>query len=213
MEKLIEFTAMDIYEVSVDCARKVSTCLGQTNKFGQFLCEDATQYQHRGPKPHIIITETMKTMLQEEPQVAITANLGNQLVPGGLFLPEEVKIYADIESKFGKLEPLGDIFTLTREISALVKQNGVIDPDKLAKVLRVEKMFKTNRPLDRDVDKILIQTVVRVFGDAVLKPDESCALTEIRRYSVDTYYASNNVYINFDMGDKWANGAEVRCSF
>lgn len=207
----VEFTAMDIYQVSVDCARKVSDCLGQTKKFGQFLCADATTYQHTGLKPHIIITETMKTMLQEEPQVAITANLGDQLEPGGFFLPEEVRISAYIESKFGRLEALGEIFTLTREISRAVKQNGVVNPEMLSRVLRVRKRLKAPRQLNTEIDRILIQTSIKVFGDVVLRPSDDFQLTEIRRYAIDGYGSTDHVYIDFDMGNKWQQGVrEIR---
>jgi len=211
----VEFVAMDVYQVSINCVRKVADCLGQAGKFGRFLCEDATRYRHEGPKFHIIITEAMRSLLQSEPQVAITANLGDQVVDGGFFLPEEVKIFAEIESQNGKLEALGDIFTLTKDISVRVKRDGAIDRGELWRVLDVRRQLQAGRPLDRGMDQILIHTRVKVFEDAVLLPGSSDGLTKTYKYPVDSYGDEKSVYVSFTitMGNLWVQGADVRCYY
>jgi len=94
----VEFIPMDIYEESTSHIREFAYNLGQQGKFGDPILGDATTIKLRDPKPHIIIAETMNQLLEEEPQIQVTANLGDQTVEGGFFLPEKIELYAHVGS-------------------------------------------------------------------------------------------------------------------
>ncbi len=94
----VEFIPMDIYEESTSHVKEFASNLGQSGKFGTPILGDATTIKLGNPKPHIIIAETMNQLLEEEPQVQVTANLGDQTVEGGFFLPEKIELYAHVGS-------------------------------------------------------------------------------------------------------------------
>jgi len=171
----VEFMALDIYEVSISCAKKVAEVLGQNNKYREdgFIVADATQIilpeEHR---PHVSICETMFTALEDEPQIAITANLADQMVEGGFFLPEQVRVSALIKEKPGN-KYLGDIYVLDRSIAERVKTDGVLDPIKVEAEMIAEKIFHTDTKLSKTGNYIIVETRVKIFENIMLEPGES----------------------------------------
>jgi hypothetical protein len=174
----VEFTPLDVYRVSIDCAEKVARVLGQINKFGGFVRDNATTYRIVGKKPHIVISETMQTRLKVEPQVAITANLGDQLAENGIFLPEAARIYAELtDEHLAHTQSLGDIFVLTSRVAGDVeKASGIICPESWRRLCHVRKTLNAGRPIKHG-EKVSVKTEVRVFGDEILKPGQS-SITE-----------------------------------
>ena len=98
----VGFTFLDIHQRSLDAARVLVEHYGFSGHLTGYLCADATRVQLAG-KPHIVVTETMQRALSKEPQLAVTANLAPQLVEGGIFIPEHVRVrlcVADIDAEF-----------------------------------------------------------------------------------------------------------------
>ena len=86
-----EFFFLDIQSYSLESARNLVTNLGFQQYNIHFIEADATAYVNKEGF-HLILTETMFQALTREPQVAITEQLQSQLLPGGIFLPEEITL-------------------------------------------------------------------------------------------------------------------------
>ncbi|MEK9133022.1 MAG: hypothetical protein AAB606_04950 [Patescibacteria group bacterium] len=183
----VEFTALDIYETSLACARGVAQCLGQANKFREFKYADATKYKTNGWRPHIIITETMQSQLLTEPQPQITANLGDQTAEGGFFLPELVEVTAfsaDVNGEtlngfpmISEMEKLGQVFELTPDIAKRIKdERGEIDEQKLKAALSIDVTFEVRGRAGK-LSRFMLETRVQIFGENVLYPDCSIGIT------------------------------------
>ncbi len=82
---------LDIHQRSLDSVHKLLTHMGFGHRAITTLQADACRYQHPG-KLHLVIAETMQKSLEQEPQVAVTANLAPQLTPGGIFIPQAIEV-------------------------------------------------------------------------------------------------------------------------
>ncbi len=97
----IRITLLDIHDVSLEGATKVFHELGLEAALAECVNADAAAYVP-ARQPHVIIAETMQRALDKEPQVAVTANLGAYLRPGGIFIPELITVDACLEYDYRK---------------------------------------------------------------------------------------------------------------
>jgi len=89
----VRFTLIDIHARSLSAVQALGIQLGLPEDGTDLVETDAVSYRHPdGRRLHVCITETMMMALEKEPQFAVTANLGPQLVPGGLFVPRRVSV-------------------------------------------------------------------------------------------------------------------------
>lgn len=87
----LDLTLLDIHQCSLDSVAELLATLG-LGEYGIHLhVADACVYQHPDA-PHLVIAETMQKSLEAEPQVAVTENLGRQLHPNGIFIPERIDV-------------------------------------------------------------------------------------------------------------------------
>lgn len=227
----VEFTALDVYEASVACANKVAKNLGQADKFKEIKWGDATNYKVKGKRPHIIITETMQSQLLTEPQPQITAELGDQLEDGGIFIPQLVDVnafagrteYSGIRHDpfVSDLEPIGELFKLTPELARLVKDgNGQINMARLTQALTVNKTLPIS---DRaaELPQLIIQTRVHIFGNEWLTGNTPTGITrriinELRIFGLVpaqirfSYIAGQSDDIEVEITDKRENKSNIR---
>lgn len=93
----ISFTFLEINPESIRLLHNVISALNVQKYINDVVLCDATEYKHDKSKPiHMIITETMLNALQREPQVAITMNLVPQMLKGGILIPQNIKIEAEL---------------------------------------------------------------------------------------------------------------------
>jgi predicted RNA methylase len=86
-------TLVDVHAASLHRARKVLEGCGLADRVDGYVCGDATTYRH--PRPiDVAVTETMGQALEKEPQVAVMAALAPQLAPGGVLVPERLRVEA-----------------------------------------------------------------------------------------------------------------------
>jgi len=108
----ISVTLLDIHQESLDALQKVQNLLNVNDHIERIECVDILQWQ---PQPEqtfdIIISETMKAMLDQEPQVSIFAHLSPWLAKGGCLVPESISIEAWLTQQ-NNATYLGNVFTL-----------------------------------------------------------------------------------------------------
>jgi len=89
----IAVTLIDLHEEAIESVRTLAGSLVDTSIALELVCGDACAYEQPSERRlHLVVTETMQRALTREPQVAITRQLARQLVPGGLFVPESVRV-------------------------------------------------------------------------------------------------------------------------
>ncbi|WCT12522.1 hypothetical protein [Mucilaginibacter jinjuensis] len=98
----VRLTLIEINPISLEALEKVYAHLQLSEFVDEYLLTDAATYQLPPDKTaDIIISETMLAALKNEPQVAIMQNLIPQLKPGGVFIPQQITVAAQLVN-FGK---------------------------------------------------------------------------------------------------------------
>lgn len=90
-EKELSITFLDIHEESLDSVRRIIKTAGFSDYKVNTVRDDACSYRH-SELLDMIVVETMQKALEQEPQFAVTANLSNQIKPGGYFIPELIQV-------------------------------------------------------------------------------------------------------------------------
>ncbi|MEH6568682.1 MAG: hypothetical protein V7709_06385 [Halioglobus sp.] len=101
----LELNFLDIHAGSLESVQQLITHFGFGSQTIKLINADASSYQHTDA-PHLIIAETMQKALEQEPQVAVTANLGPQLSCAGVFIPEKITVdlgLADLSGETAKV--------------------------------------------------------------------------------------------------------------
>ncbi len=87
----LDVTLLDVHQRSLDSVEALLAHFGLGAHGVRIQRDDACRYRH-DRKLHLVIAETMQKSLEQEPQVAVTANLAPQLLPGGVFIPQHIEI-------------------------------------------------------------------------------------------------------------------------
>jgi hypothetical protein len=102
----IQFTLIDAHQTSLKAARRIVDALQLDAAVRDYVCADAASFRYPGNRAiHIAITETMRCGLEDEPQVAITANLAPQLRLGGVLIPERITVTAYLMDRAKEFTP------------------------------------------------------------------------------------------------------------
>lgn len=126
-EKL-QVTAMDIHEQSLEGFRKLCEGYGVADRVAGWVCADACCWKSQSPLVFdIILSETMKYLLQQEPQVKIFSWLQQYLAPSGVLIPESVTLGLTLLWKDESSHQiyLGDAFTLDRHCAREIANGNV----------------------------------------------------------------------------------------
>lgn len=90
----VRFTLLDLHPVSIASAKSVVHRLGLDQSVEGYVLADACGYTiPNDATPDIIVSETMSTALEKEPQVAIMRHLLGQ-APDAVIVPESVRVDA-----------------------------------------------------------------------------------------------------------------------
>jgi hypothetical protein len=112
----LQVTALDIHQWSLQSFRQLLTHFGLLDRICDWVCADATQWQpEQGQTFDLILSETMKHLLQQEPQVQVFCHLQQFLSPQGQLIPQQIKLDAWLEwneQQQHRQQWLGSLFTL-----------------------------------------------------------------------------------------------------
>lgn len=98
----VRYHMLDVQQDSLDAVRKLYEHMQATDYIAAFINHDAATYRMEKPM-HLVVCEAMQSALDKEPQVAITLNLGPQLKPGGIFIPQEIRVSAHLLDRQGEI--------------------------------------------------------------------------------------------------------------
>ena len=87
----LDITLLDIHPESLESVCRLIRHFGLECYDIATVEADASSYQHHTAL-HLIVAETMQKALEQEPQLAVTANLVPQLHSQGVFIPQEIRV-------------------------------------------------------------------------------------------------------------------------
>ncbi|SBS31368.1 hypothetical protein MAQ5080_01945 [Marinomonas aquimarina] len=162
----VQVTLLDIHQESLDALQKVLHLLNVNDHIKAVECVDILQWQ---PQPEqtfdIIISETMKAMLDQEPQVSIFAHLSPWLAEDGCLVPESIRIDAWLTQRNGTTY-LGNVFTLDHESAHQLSQQT--EPSIQ------QALVIPNYPIDASSD-LKFTTDITVYSKHILSENQ-CSL-------------------------------------
>jgi hypothetical protein len=183
----VQFTLLDIHKRSLDSVRQIVETLELSDFVRDYVQADAATYKFpQGFAPHVIVTETMQMALANEPQVAITFNLTQQMRAGGILIPQQITLracLADLKREFAfqaaangsgstaqaesraRIE-LGKVFELTAE--SFKEQHLWHDANEAERTLCSPVRVLRVPQIAEQTFTLLILTEVTVFASHVL---------------------------------------------
>lgn len=118
----LQVTALDIHPQSLASFRQLASLFGVSDRICQWVCADATAWRpEHGDCFDLILSETMKHLLQQEPQVQIFTHLQQFLSADGELLPQQINLAAALQWHSGvgaQTVMLGPLFSLNRQTAA-----------------------------------------------------------------------------------------------
>ncbi|PIW60187.1 phytanoyl-CoA dioxygenase family protein [Shewanella sp. CG12_big_fil_rev_8_21_14_0_65_47_15] len=119
----VQVTLLDIHQASLDKVAKLIKHFQLADRVGEFVCADASLWQPESEQTFdLIVSETMKHLLQQEPQVQIFSHLQAYLGAGGSLIPESIELDAWLDIKGKDLTYLGPLFRLDLPNARLLAQ-------------------------------------------------------------------------------------------
>tara|TARA_R110002096_G_scaffold55552_3_gene142425 strand:+ start:4000 stop:5034 length:1035 start_codon:yes stop_codon:yes gene_type:complete len=204
----VRFTLLDIHSVSIESAKSVVHRLGFDRSVESYVVADACEYTIPGDAiPDIILSETMSTALETEPQVAIMRYLLGQ-AEDAIIVPESVRVDAflvdtseepdrvvpESESSAKDSQPdrisLGPVFELN---ASTIRSWPAIVGDRLpAAAIRVPSPPKPSyRPF--------LYTTITTHGRHVLRTHDS-NLTGIREIKGSDFSSGRSLQFHYRLG-------------
>ncbi len=207
--EMVRFTLLDIHPVSIAAAKSVIRRLGLERSVEAYVLADACEHVIPGDAiPDIILSETMSTALEKEPQVAIMRHLLGQ-APDAVIVPESVRVDAflvdtskepdivvpEIDGSSTKWQPdrvaVGRIFELN---ASTIRSWASLSGDRLpAAAIRIP-------PPPEPSYRPFYFTTIATHGEHVLRTHDS-GLTAIREITgIDNLSAGRSVLFHYRLG-------------
>lgn len=121
----IQVTLLDIHPASLDKVTKLIEYFDLADRVAMYVCADATVWQPEAAvKFDMIVSETMKHLLQQEPQVQIFSHLQAYLADDGVLIPQNIELDAWLECRtvqdLAETHYLGPLFALNLQTARLL---------------------------------------------------------------------------------------------
>ncbi|MBL7806151.1 MAG: hypothetical protein JNL02_20580 [Saprospiraceae bacterium] len=175
------FTLLDVWPENVQSVKRLIDAFQAESFVREIAVADAVRYRiDPNGRAHVLVMELLQAGLSKEPQVAALANLAPQLLPGGIVLPERIRVNA------GLLHPGKDMRRMTdpdwagQDVFRLLEPGFTLtaDPDDWQSFLRGEERI-IHLPANRDpaYNRLCLFTALQVYENECVETWES-ALTQ-----------------------------------
>ncbi|GAA4875084.1 class I SAM-dependent methyltransferase [Ferrimonas pelagia] len=186
----VRITLLDIHRDSLDTLKRVLDELDLGEFIEEIVLADAITW-HSERRFDLIVSETMKAMLEQEPQVRIFANLSRCLKPGGSLIPQQIRLSATLYHRqalqYRALPlPLGPFFTLDRATAQTIDQN-----DHIAGTLSC--------PPHGLPDRLDLATDIQIFADIWLTQNQS-SLNLIKSLTLHEWHQLDSIAFHYQWG-------------
>ncbi|MCU8084478.1 phytanoyl-CoA dioxygenase family protein [Shewanella sp. SM23] len=164
----IQVTLLDIHQASLDKVTKLIERFDLADRVVERVCADATLWQpNTVVKFDVILSETMKHLLQQEPQVQIFTHLQAYLADDGVLIPQNIELDAWLECRtvqdFVETHYLGPLFALNLQTARLLASG---DRSFLAGTLLLPDFSPSAVTLK-------FTTSIQVYGNSTLSENQS----------------------------------------
>lgn len=164
----IQVTLLDIHPASLDKVTKLIEHFDLADRVLEFVCADATVWQPEAVvKFDVIASETMKHLLQQEPQVQIFSHLQAYLADDGVLIPQNIELDAWLECRtvqdLAETHYLGPLFSLNLQTARLLADG---DRSFLAGTLLLPDFSPSAVTLK-------FTTSIQVYGNSTLSENQS----------------------------------------
>lgn len=183
LPKQIQVTLLDIHQASLEKVVQLLNHFGLNDRVVDVVCADATLWQPAaGVEFDLIVSETMKHLLQQEPQLQIFSHLQRFLAADGELIPQNIELEAWLlHPQWPEAYFLGPLFALNKVTAQQIDRGDV----SLLSGCLVLPEF-TPRQVS-----LKCTTQIHVFGPHVLA-QEQCQLT-LSRYQHALWLKSASV--------------------
>ncbi|MFD2231210.1 hypothetical protein [Alkalimarinus sediminis] len=214
----LEVSFLDIHQQSLDSVETLLRAFGLQSYKVNLIQGDACRYQH-GNKLHIIVAEVMQKALEQEPQVAATANLAPQLYEQGIFIPEKIEVQlclahwedekallrasGSVDSgaleRSGMRHSLGELLLLQPSSVNNLMKSALLNPETSVLELKL-KTFRLPEIDNLEHYDLLMLTRIKVFSDYVLGDYESEITLPHKCYDVSLLSADLSYSALYQLG-------------
>lgn len=214
----LEVCFLDIHQQSLDSVETLLDAFGLEAYKVNLIQGDACRYQH-GNKLHIIVAEVMQKALEQEPQVAATANLAPQLCEQGIFIPEKIEVQlclahwedekalvnrtgrvdGDLLVASGQRHPLGTLLTLEHSSVGELMALATFNPDTAILELNLITFQLPEVEAIEQYD-LLMLTRIQVFSHYVLGDYESEITLPHKCYDISPVRAGLSCLACYQLG-------------
>ncbi|BDY06003.1 hypothetical protein [Ferrimonas sp. YFM] len=191
----VRVTLLDIHQESLDSLKQILDLLNLWDFIDDLILADAIHWQTES-RFDLIVSETMKAMLEQEPQVRIFANLEQFLSPDGSLIPRAIELRAYFYQRQGRhlaVTDLGPFFVLNRETAELLRE---------CQQIQGQLRF----PVNGVAERLELHTRIQIYDDIELS-GRQCSLNRIECIPLNEALPSSA----FDFRYAW--GPEPRFEF
>lgn len=199
----LQITLLDIHRASLDCVEKIIDHLDAASIITAIECGDASTWT---PPPQqqfdIVLSETMKHLLQQEPQVAVFSHLQQFLKTDGVLIPEEISLQAWLSKHPPSLTQnsetlfLGEFFKLNQNTAKHLQEG---DNTPLSTQLQIPpEVYK--------FPHLKLTTDIRVYQEHVLTENQS-------QLTLPRYFNNANISPGTSLACNYRRGSEPDWDF
>jgi hypothetical protein len=209
---------LDIHPDALDSVSLLITRFGFKEHGIQLVNADACSYQHHCAL-HLVIAETMQKALEQEPQLAVTANLAPQLTAGGIFVPQTicVDLYLaryqyeldmhrgggqndpDRSGRLGERHPLGTVIRLNQGQVAGLMETATYNRDSGKTELTLATVDSPQLE-DRASFDLVLFTRIQVFSRYRLQDYESEITLPLKCHDLPALPGSQQLQVSYQLG-------------